>query len=59
MICPIHGEVAARLEWCRSDGKLHLGYRCPCGLWLRWMPHDTPGAPIPVKVEPFGVRVPA
>ena len=59
--CPIHYAVPPRLEWCRvtgfrepEEGRLHLGARCPsCRLWLRWLPHDTPGAPLAVRVEPF------
>ena len=53
--CPNRCGSTPRAEWCRSDdGRLHLGARCPsCRLWLRWLPHDTPDAPVAVTVEPF------
>ncbi len=51
LICPDHGPVEPRLAWCRSDG-LHLGGRCRvCNLWLKWLPADTKGAPMAVRIE--------
>lgn len=50
LTCPHHGELEPYLQWFRADG-LHLGAVCQCGLVLRWMPHDTRGAPPAVSVK--------
>ncbi len=43
LTCPEHGRVKPVIAWCRSDGRLHKGARCPfCGLWLRWLPPENP-----------------